>query len=464
MSIYKACDIRGNVSLLSDTLYRQWGEALGRRLTSNALFVVGGDVRPSTPAFLDALADGLLAAGMRVVDLGIVPTPLVYFAQRRLQAAGCAIVTASHNPPHINGLKWMVNNLPANEDDVAALRRDAESLQASGTPRPTGTRLGYDATDDYRQWLQAQVSGAPKPSMGTVILDPGNGCWSGRALAMLQALFPSLQWSAIHDRADGRFPDRNPDCSRPEYLHALCAEVRAAGATLGIAFDGDGDRVAFVDGDGHALSAEETTWILLHSFSETIAGRAFVYDLKLSERLAAEARCLGGLPCMERSGHAFIRRRMQEEGALFGAEISGHYFYELLGHGDDGLYSAARMVAYLAAMRLPLAALRRSCPPIFLTPDLRIACSPEKQQAVLAAAKAAFADHPLSFVDGVRISLPHGWALARSSVTEAALTLRFEGDSSTALAEIVEEFSRRVPTIGPALRDAFHQAMRPHAE
>ena len=450
MSVYKACDIRGPVAELSPELYRCWGEILGRQVGEGESFVVGGDVRLTTPAFAAGLMDGLRAAGARVVDLGILPTPMVYFAQRRLRAAACAIVTASHNPPEINGLKWMIGDLPVEEGEVEALGRETGS-GAPLSPRREGTVETYDIAPEYVAWLRTiPYFGEVEPT-AHVIFDSGNGCWSARAAAYAAAVFPGLRIEAIHDVADGRFPHRNADVARPEYLAALRDRVVARGADLGIAFDGDGDRVAFVDDQGHALSAEEATWVLLLSFWQDLRDRAFVYDIKFSDRIAEGARALGGEPHMERSGHAFIRRRMLDEGGVFGAEISGHYFYGDLDGGDDGLYSALRLLAHLARAEKTLAELRRTCPGIFMTPDLRLCLDAETRQMVLRQVREAFAGHPQTFIDGIRVDFPGGWALVRRSVTEPALTFRFEGQSPGALDRIVREFCARVPAVDKEL-------------
>jgi len=454
MSVYKSCDIRGPVAALRPELYQRWGAILGRRVAAGDTFVVGGDVRLSTPEFKAALSEGLRAAGARVLDLGILPTPMVYFAKRRLRAAGCAIVTASHNPPQINGLKWMIGDLPVTEADVAALRRDTAAAEPL-SPRPPGTLAAGDIAPEYLAWLQVMPYWHGVHPALHVIIDAGNGCWSERAAAYAQAIFPALRIEAIHDVADGRFPHRHADVARPAYLHRLCAEVVARGADIGIAFDGDGDRVAFVDDGGHALSAEEATWVLLLSCWPGLRDRAFVYDIKFSDRMAEGARVLGGEPHMERSGHAFIRRRMLDEGGIFGAEISGHYFYGDLDGGDDGLYTALRMLAHLTHAEQSLHALRRTCPPIFMTPDLRLPLDAAARRAALAAVCAAFADDEQVTIDGIRIERPGGWALVRSSVTEPALTFRFEGHTADSLHALVRDFCARVPAVGEALWEQY---------
>ena len=471
MSIYKPCDIRGDAAgELDPALYLVWGEALGRRLDPGSMFVVGGDVRGSTPAFLEALVSGLIQSGMRVLDLGVLPTPMIYFAKRRRNAAGCAIVTASHNPQHVNGLKWMLGERPPTEADVDSMRqaadsrpRDARAVSALHEPRAPGLSCSTDVADEYVEWLRdAARSDLPSRNLGEtfpalrIVVDPGNGCWSGRAAGYLAKVFPKTEFVAIHDAPDHLFQERDPDCARPEHLGALAKAVRERGADLGVAFDGDGDRVAFVDEEGAVLKAEDAARILLQSFCEpgALQGKAFVHDVKFSDRVADTARELGGRPLVERSGHAFIRRRMLAEDALFGAEISGHYFYADLAGGDDGLFTACRMISYVAACGRGLSELRKALPPVFMTPDLRVSVPAEERDRALDQVRQAFAGCPQSSVDGVRIDFPGGWALARPSVTEAKLTFRFEGDGEAELESVFDKFCAALPALGDKLRRA----------
>jgi len=451
MSIYKPCDIRGNAaSELTPDLYRNWGYILGLRLPSGSPFAAGGDVRNSTPAFLDTLIDGLCRAGMRVLDLGVVPTPMAYFAMRHLKTSGCAIVTASHSPSPVNGLKWMVGSLPPSEDDVQALKRDTE-MGDLGPGRSGGSRQALDINPAYVAWLKNRWAQEEDRVKAHVILDPGNGAWSGRACPYLQAVFPNANLTAIHDRPDGSFPDRNPDSAKPAHLTTLAQTVRTAGADLGVAFDGDGDRVAFVDGKGQVLSAEETTWILLHSFEENLQGRPFVYDVKFSDRIPEAAAHLGARPQAQRSGHAFIRTRMIENDGYFGAEISGHYFYGDLQGGDDGLYTACRILVHISETGRTLADLRRDCPKIHMTPDLRLPVETDRQDQVIQQIRDVFQHRPQKTVDGIRIDFPNGWALVRKSVTEPKLSFRFEGNSAEDLDRVVTEFCNDLPGLGQEL-------------
>jgi phosphomannomutase len=421
-------------------------------------FVTGGDVRGSTPGFLAALINGLCETGVDVVDLGVLPTPMVYYALRRLDAKGCAIVTASHNPAESNGLKWMIGARPPTQEDVIGLQLGAESPDCPSPDRPRSQSRKLDISFDYVAWLQETwVESLWAPCHA--VLDPMHGCWAGRARRYLQAVFPQSLFSAIHDEPDPRFPDGSPDCSQPWMLDEVCDAVYNQRADLGLAFDGDGDRVAVIDDEGVALTAEEATWVLLHSFGEELRKERFVYDLKFSDCVPKAARALGAEPVVQRSGHAFIRSRMIQTGALFGAEFSGHYFFRDLAGGDDGLFAACRLIAHLARSEKTLSTLRRDCPDVFVTPELRVPMSPDDQRRVIEQVRTAWSEHPQAMIDGVRVDFPDAWALVRSSVTEPALTFRFEAADSGWLNELVRRFCRVLPKVGDQLWCRYEAAM-----
>jgi phosphomannomutase/phosphoglucomutase len=451
LSIYKPCDIRGHYCTeLGPDLYRRWGQVLGGQLPPGAKFVAGGDVRMSTPELLAGLVEGLCRAGLDVVDLGCLPTPMIYYARRRLAAAGCAVVTASHNPPDFNGLKWMVGDRPPTEEDVRLLERGA----GNGSDRQKGRKRTHprtlDVTFDYVAWLQELWAEARAASCH-VVLDPMYGCWSGRARRYLHAVFPPMMISTIRDEPDPVFGGHSPDCSRHELLEDLADAIFRERADLGIAFDGDGDRVAFVDDQGGILTAEEATWVLLQSFGTSLAGKPFVYDLKFSDRISDAAEGLGAIPAPERSGHAFIRARMLETAAPFGAEVSGHYFFGELAGGDDGLVAACRMIAFLARSGKPLSEWRRECPAIHVTPDLRLPIDPAQAESLIEEVRETWSQYPQSTIDGVRVNFPDGWALVRTSVTEPLVTCRFEAGNAKKLDRLVRRFCNALPTVGEDL-------------
>jgi phosphomannomutase / phosphoglucomutase len=427
---------------LTPEMYRRWGTALGLQIKPDEKFVVGGDIRGSTPDYLEALIDGLAETGIDTINLGQLPTPMIYHAKRRLRAAACAIVTASHNPAFVNGLKWMIGNCPPAPGDVDAMRRSADIASPQGRTRREPRTL--DISFDYVANLQETWLDAMNAQLHLVI-DPMHGCWAGRARKYLHAIFPQCLFTTIHDRPEDNFAGQTPDCSQSPLLHELGEVVYRERAHAGLAFDGDGDRLAVIDENGTPLSGEETAWMLLDDFGEAIQGRRFVHDLKFSERLVEHARELGAEPVAERSGHAFIRAKMVETGALFGAEVSGHYFFESLDGGDDGFYTACRLIAHLARTGKPLSKLRQKCPTIYITPDLRLFVPREAQAEVLENVRTAWESFEQTPIDGIRIATPSGWILVRPSVTEEALTFRFESIDWPALDDLVERFAHTLP-------------------
>ncbi len=459
MSIYKACDIRGDAAQeLTPALYERWGNVLGRQLPARTKFVVGGDVRESSPMFLSALIEGLSRAGLDVIDLGLLPSPMIYYAMRRLRAGGCAIVTAAHDPWFVNGLQWMIGDRPPVSEDVAAVERSsAGTLGETGKRIPTVPRT-LDVTFDYVACLQ-ETFVESMDAQFHIVLDPRHACWAEKVRRYLHAIFPQCLFSTIHDTHASRFGGCAAGCSRLCDLAELSNAVYRQRAHLGIAFDGDGDGIAIVDDRGVALSAEETTCLLLHSFGERLRGERFVYDLALSDRVADEARRLGAEPIAEHSGHAFLLARMMDSGALFGVGSGGHFFFRDRNGCDDGLYTACLLIEHLARCKRPLSDLRAECPAIHITPDLCLAMPVENQSKVLKQICEAWSQFPQTTLDGLRINLPGGWALVRGSDVDPVLTFRFEGIDWHALEDLVERFCDAIPEFGDELWTRYRAAM-----
>jgi len=442
LSIFKACDIRGEYGVdLTEAVARRLGQAVGTRLAGQTV-VVGGDVRLSTPALKGALIEGLVAAGCRVLDVGVVPTPALYFAKARLGAAGCAMVTASHNPAPDNGFKLMLGDRPPSEGTLQAIEQE---MAAGAFARGRGSVGAVDILAQYEDLLVERF--LPGGSL-RLVLDCGNGCYSDAAPRILARL--GYRVDRLFCEPDGRFPNRPPNPALAPNLRALSKRVVEAHADLGLAFDGDGDRVAFVDALGQPAESDRVAvlfarWLLRSSPGEVI------YDIKSSSVLPEAVQQAGGRPIMERSGHAFIKTALLERGALFGAEISGHFFFQELG-GDDGLYASCLLLQILQAEGRGLSALLGDVPRYPITPDIRLPCAAGQTGAILEKLRTAFGDLPVSLLDGVRIDFGDGWALARRSVTEALITLRFEAHSQARLHEIQESVRQRVPQLAAIWR------------
>jgi phosphomannomutase / phosphoglucomutase len=458
VSIYRSSDICGSTAELTPEHYRRWGSVLGGSVERGAKFVVGGDTRSSTPQFLAALVEGLCGAGVDCIHLGLLPTPMIDHAKRRLRAEGCAIVTASHHPAGANGLTWMVGDRPPMPEDVDRLRRAAERSKSRRAAASATAPRELDVSFDYVACLQETWVDSLHAQL-RVVLDPMHGGWAGRARRYFNAIFPQCLVSVIHDVADPEFAGRTPDCSRAEHLEDLCAAVYRERAHLGIAFDGDGDCLALVDNEAVPLSADETTAVLLDSFGPQLQGNRFIYDLQFSDRIVEKARGLGAEPLSERSGRAFVRTRMQQTQALFGAETSGHYFFAELQGGDDALFAACRTVAHLAKSGRTMDNLRRECPAVFITPNLRVPLDAAAQTALISQLREAWSQYPQTTVDGVRIEVPGGWALVRGSAADPSLTFRFESIDWPGLDDLVQRFCRSLPEVGDVLWSSYRATL-----
>jgi phosphomannomutase/phosphoglucomutase len=490
MSVFKACDIRGAYPTeLHEPLYADLGRAVGTLLherSESPSALVAGDLRLSTPALQAALIEGLVAAGCRVTNLGFVPTPVAYFALRRLRTDGLAIVTASHNPPGDNGLKLCLGPMPITLEEMARVEQTLASRRfAAGR----GTLEALAIGDGYVAWV---CDGAEPGSGLKLVLDCGNGSYSELAPRVLRRL--GYDVVELFCTPDGTFPNRPPDPAVSANLAALRQAVRRSGAAFGVALDGDGDRVGIVDDAGRSLTGDQAIILLArHILSNPFplplssplpvgegrvrdAGPAccsdegphpsplpegegaaaegegggaerekVVCDIKCSKAVLEAVAACGATPLLERSGHTFIKARMIAEGALFGGELSGHFFYRELGGGDDGLYSILRIAELAKAAPQPLSVVVDAMPRYATTPDVRIRYTaqdaPERLEQIAAAARGE-----VLRLDGVRVAYPDGWGLVRCSVTEPLLTFRFEAYAGSPR-EIADRFLAPVPDL-----------------
>ncbi len=440
MSAWKACDLRGVFPRdVSADLYNRIGRALATGRNVGARVLVAGDFRLSTPELKGALIAGLVASGAHVLDAGQIPTPVAYFTHRRLRTDAVLIVTASHNPPDHNGLKLMVDHFPPSQAELESLRAATGRGEFRDAPGEVET---IDPLPFYRAWIHERWA-AIEPGMH-VVLDAGNGAASVVGPALFEDL--GFRVERLFCSIDGRYPNRPPDSAVAANLTALREKVRETGARLGIAWDGDGDRVAFVDEAGEVATADEIAILLVRYLAAGARGRRVVYDLKLSDVLRREVERAELVPCMERSGHAFIKSRMIREQCVLGCEASGHYFFDELDGGDDGIFGAL-LVADMVARHGALSKLRRSVPPFFLTPDIRLRGGEITFAEASARLRALAGVIGEVTIDGLRVETADGFVLVRESVTETALTLRMEGHSAEALARLRAACREALPEI-----------------
>ena len=430
MSIFKDCDIRGiyGSEITARDAYLT-GRGLGAMLPAGAVFRVGGDVRLSTPELKEALIRGLTESGVNVEDLGIVPTPALYYALANSNADGGATVTASHNPPKYNGIKFMIGREPVTR---AVMDRLKAIIDSGDFPEGNGSVVPTDVISGYMEALKKRFTAGRELH---VVVDAGNGAMS--SVAPMAFRNAGYKVTELFCEADGSFPNRDPNPAEYKHLSALCAKVVEEGADFGVAFDGDGDRAVFVDEKGRAVINEKSLVLFI---KHVLAGRPtpVIYDQKSSSVIRKATLAMGGEPVPERSGHAFIKKHFLEVGAAIAGEVSGHFFFGELGY-DDGLFAALMMADILCGSEKTLAALVDEivCPPI--TPDLRVACAYADQQAWLDKVEEFAKSQPCSVakLDGVRLEYEDGWVLMRKSVTAEQITLRAEADTARRLKELL---------------------------
>jgi phosphomannomutase / phosphoglucomutase len=454
MSAWKACDLRGIFpSEVNTEMFREIGRFTPTLLPPGARVVVAGDFRLSTPELKSALIRGLVESGASVIDAGQAPTPVAYFAHRHWGADALLMVTASHNPPQHNGLKAMLGYLPPSEEDLRQLRAGVES---GGAPLPgaAGSLEVRDPLPLYRNWIGERWWHLKRRRPLRVVLDAGNGAWSELAPPIFETFGFAVE--RLFCEIDGTFPNRPPDCSRAANLTSLSSAVRAGGADVGIAWDGDGDRVAFVDDRGNFVSADEIAMLLARKLLAGRPGEKVAYDLKLSEVFRKIVLEAGGMPLMERSGHTFLKRRVIGDHCILGCEISGHYFFRELQGGDDGLFAALCLLELLQEGR-SLAELRAELPPMYITPDLRLPLAPGADDSILQRLRSAAHPREEIAIDGIRMETEDGFILARRSVTEAAITLRIEGLTGHSLTTLVA----LCKTALPEFRQSISQQLTP---
>ncbi len=452
--IFRAYDIRGRVS--ADEITPELAQLIGRAIGSEAQdlgqrsVAVARDGRLSSPALADALTEGLLESGVDVLDLGQVPTPLLYFSTHNSETQSGVMVTGSHNPKDQNGFKIAIGGHTLSGGEITALRdRIAQRNFRSGK----GTRQVVQIEDDYINHIIADIAIAQPLK---VVLDAGNGV----AGAIAPRLFSELGCEVVplFCEVDGHFPNHHPDPSVPANLQALIERVQAENADLGVAFDGDGDRLAVVTRSGQIIPADRLLMLFAKDVVSRNPGADVLFDVKCTRRLNGLVSSFGGRPIMWKSGHSYMKEKMRETGALLGGEFSGHIFFLERWFGfDDGLYTAARLVEIISISGADLEDLMATFPDSVSTPELRIP-APEADKFRLIEALASrgqFDDGKLNTLDGLRVDFSDGWGLARASNTEAAITLRFEADTSDALSRIQAVFREQIQTLAPGLKLPF---------
>ncbi|MEY2619171.1 MAG: hypothetical protein RL522_2173 [Pseudomonadota bacterium] len=446
-SIFKAYDIRG---IVPSTLTEDTAQALGLAFGTAAVragertVAVGRDGRLSGPALSAALVRGLLASGVDVIDIGMATTPMLYFAASTLCTSGIQ-VTGSHNPRDYNGFKMVLAGRAIHGEEIQSLRR---AMEQGGAPAATPGRVrNVNVLLPYRDRIVSDVKLA-RPLR--IVVDCGNGVAGASAPAILRAL--GCEVTELYSEVDGNFPNHHPDPSKPENLRDLIAALQSTGAELGLAFDGDGDRLGIVTPAGHTIYPDRQMMLFARDVLSRVPGGTIVFDVKCSQRLAPAIREAGGVPLMFRTGHSLIKARMKEVDSPLGGEMSGHIFFKERWYGfDDGTYAAARLLEILSR-HADAGAVLEGLPTSFSTPELNVRCAEGEPHALVErlVASARFpAPAEVNTIDGVRVDWPDGFGLIRASNTTPVLVLRFEGHTPEALHRIEAEMLALLRSVKP---------------
>ena len=440
--IFKAYDIRGIVgkSLTADTV-ELIGKALGSeaRKRGGTTISIGRDGRLSGPAFADALAQGIQSTGINVIDIGMVATPMVYFAAFHFKTGSAVMITGSHNPPEYNGIKMVIEGETLALDAIQSLKRRIEANDFATSDKP-GTYETRDLADAY---IARIVGDAKLARPMKIVVDCGNGAPGAYAPKLFRAM--GCEVIELFCEVDGNFPNHHPDPSQPKNLQDVIRTLKETDAELGLAFDGDGDRLGVVTKDGEIIFPDRQMMLFAADVLSRVPGGEVIFDVKCSRNLAPWISKHGGKPTMYKTGHSLIKLKMKETGAPLGGEMSGHIFLKERWYGfDDALYCGARLLEIVsknADSNAPLKAL----PDAISTPELNWQLKEGEPHALVDkirdTGKFEGATEIIT-IDGVRVEYPDGFGLARASNTTPVIVLRFEAETEAALKRIQEDFRR----------------------
>ena len=443
--IFRQYDIRGIVDKdLTEESVIAIGKGVGTyfRQHGKKAVALGWDCRLSSPAFAGFLAKGLRSTGCDVMLLGIIPTPLLYFSIYHNGLEAGIMITGSHNPPEYNGFKMMMGKDTLFGDHIQDIHKII--LNDAFIQEDQGKESSFDVVPEYKTYVLNNVH-LDRPLK--VVVDAGNG--TGGVVAV--PIFRDLGCDVIelYCEMDGSFPNHHPDPTLPEAMQDLIASVAENKADLGIAYDGDADRIGVIDDKGAIIWGDQLMIIFSRDVLSKHPGAAIISEVKASKVLYDEIKKLGGRPIMWKTGHSFIKKKIKEENALLAGEMSGHIFFADRFYGfDDGIYSSARLLEIMSQKTASLSSFLSDLPKTYTTPEIRVYTSEEvKFQIVEEVKKELAARYPIVDIDGVRATFPKGWALVRASNTQAVLVLRFEGETEKdvdLIRQEVEEILRRI--------------------
>ncbi|MBT8039660.1 MAG: phosphomannomutase/phosphoglucomutase [Gammaproteobacteria bacterium] len=459
--IFRAYDIRGVIDkTLDSTVAEQIGQAVGSEvLNRNAgPVVVARDGRLSGPFLMKGMIKGLISTGCDVIDLGAVPTGVLYYAAHEFAKGSAVMITGSHNPPDYNGFKIMIGSDTLHGDAIKGLfQRIVKGKLASGE----GQVERRNVVKDYILRIKEDVK-VERPLR--VVLDCGNGIGGVCGPDVLRAL--GVEVLPLYDEVDGRFPNHHPDPSEPENLQDLIESVRLMDADIGLALDGDADRLGVVTLAGNIIFPDRVLMLFALDTLARVPGATILFDVKCTGHLADVIRQAGGNPVMYKTGHSLMKAKMKEVGAPFAGEMSGHFFFGERWYGvDDGIYAAARLLEILGGTDTPPEAILNALPTSFSTPELKVQMEEGENHAFVEALKDAvvsgaqtgssFEGAEFNTIDGLRADFDDGWGLVRASNTTPVLVVRFDAESEVALERIKTLFRRKISDLNPDLELPF---------
>jgi len=440
--IFRAYDIRGVINRTLDSgVARQVGQAVGTKALQGDAgpVVVARDGRLSGPYLMAGMIEGILSTGCDVLDIGAVPTGVLYFAAHEIAAGSGVMITGSHNPPDYNGFKIMIGGDTLHGESIAGLY---ESIVSGRLESGQGELTSKNVVPDYIAKIAGDIQ-VERPLK--VVADCGNGIGGVCAADTLRAI--GVEVLPLFDEVDGTFPNHHPDPSEPENLADLIDSVRLMDADLGLAFDGDADRLGVVTLAGDIIFPDRVMMLLAMDVLDRVPGATIIYDVKCTGHLPEVIRKAGGVPMMYKTGHSLIKAKMKEIGSPFAGEMSGHFFFKERWYGvDDGIYSAARLLEILGSSETPPEAILNALPSSYSTPELKVQMQEGENHRFIEGFQAAakFGDARISTIDGLRADFDDGWGLVRASNTTPILVVRFDADTEEALARIKEEFRQQM--------------------
>ncbi len=452
-SIFKAYDIRGIIDeTLTTDIAHKIGQAVGSEVIASGgdSIVIGRDGRLSGPMLAKALSDGLRSAGVNVVDIGLAPSPVVYYSSYSKNIPSCIAITGSHNPPNYNGFKMVVNGTTLSAERIQELKqRILDDNFSSGA----GSYVEEEVIDDYVARIVDDVK--PKRKM-KIVIDSGNGVAGATAPQVFKQL--GCDVVELFSEVDGTFPNHHPDPSQLENLQDLIKAVQEHGAELGLAFDGDGDRLGVVTPKGEIVWPDRQMILFARDILSRNPGAEIIYDVKCSRNLPTEIQAAGGKATMWRTGHSFIKAKLKETGAAIAGEMSGHIFFKERWFGfDDGVYSGARLIELLSSLEESPQHVFDALPNSINTPELRIDFAEGEHYAFMDKLKAVakFDNAQVSKIDGLRVDYDDGFGLIRPSNTTPILVLRFEADNQAAIERIQNDFKTAIHAVDATVKTPF---------